>query len=378
MSDPGKTPPAQNAADEQILDESRRHTRRSFAVAAVAAAAGYGFYRWIDNTEEIGRQELPLRRAFEANAAISRAVFDERGLAPTYPVEMSSPLRLNGSIGIDKDLVPESWRLQLVGVEDASRHPLFVSDVTAWPYRYTEEKTGQDKQQNNDVKSAPGSKSASPIQPQTQPPNQPPGQQKGQPEPQSPARADQPVPTRNGEPLSIAERFDAMNRQITHKRVRGDGEAGPSASGLADGTAGLLLTMAELRKLPRHELVTEFKCIEGWSQVVHWGGVRLVDLIEAFPPAKINGREPRFVYMETPDGNYYGGYDMSACRHPQSLLVTEMAGHPLSPDHGAPLRLHMPIKYGYKQLKRIGLIAYMDTRPDDYWTKLGYDWYAGL
>ena len=103
-----------------------------------------------------------------------------------------------------------------------------------------------------------------------------------------------------------------------------------------------------------------------------------MDLIEAYPPEKINGREPRFVYMETPDGDYYGGYNMSACRHPQSLLVTEMAGQPLSPDHGAPLRLHMPIKYGYKQLKRIGLIAYMDTRPDDYWTKLGYDWYAGL
>ena len=82
--------------------------------------------------------------------------------------------------------------------------------------------------------------------------------------------------------------------------------------------------------------------------------------------------------METPDGNYYGGYDLLAARHPQSLLVTEMGGEPLGQHHGAPLRLHMPIKYGYKQLKRIGLIAYMDIKPDDYWTKLGYDWYAGI
>ena len=46
--------------------------------------------------------------------------------------------------------------------------------------------------------------------------------------------------------------------------------------------------------------------------------------------------------------------------------------------HGAPLRLAMPIKYGYKQIKQIGLIRYTNTRPDDYWANLGYDWYAGL
>jgi DMSO/TMAO reductase YedYZ molybdopterin-dependent catalytic subunit len=69
---------------------------------------------------------------------------------------------------------------------------------------------------------------------------------------------------------------------------------------------------------------------------------------------------------------------MEAARHPQSTLVTEMSGQPLRPEHGAPLRLHMPIKYGYKQIKRIGLIAYTDVKPDDFWMKLGYDWYAGL
>jgi DMSO/TMAO reductase YedYZ molybdopterin-dependent catalytic subunit len=82
--------------------------------------------------------------------------------------------------------------------------------------------------------------------------------------------------------------------------------------------------------------------------------------------------------METPDGDYYTGYDLHAMRHPQTLLVTEMMGKPLTQKHGAPLRLHMPTKYGYKQIKRIGLIAYTNTKPDDYWTKLGYDWYAGL
>src|SRR6202020_2367680 len=109
-----------------------------------------------------------------------------------------------------------------------------------------------------------------------------------------------------------------------------------------------------------------------------WAGVRMADFMEAYPPARVNGREPRYVYMETPDGDYYTGYDLQVCRHPQTLLVTEMMGAPLTQYHGAPLRLHMPTKYGYKQIKRIGLICYTDSKPDDYWTKLGYDWYAGL
>jgi DMSO/TMAO reductase YedYZ molybdopterin-dependent catalytic subunit len=82
--------------------------------------------------------------------------------------------------------------------------------------------------------------------------------------------------------------------------------------------------------------------------------------------------------METPNGDYYTGYDPSALEHPQALLVTEMVGAPLTQFHGAPSRLHMPTRYGYKQIKRIGLIAYTNVRPDDYWTKLGYDWFAGL
>ncbi len=121
--------------------------------------------------------------------------------------------------------------------------------------------------------------------------------------------------------------------------------------------------------LPRHELVTQFKRIEGWSQIVHWAGVRMADFLDAYPPADIDGSEPRFVYMETPDGDYYTGYDLRALRHPQTLLVTEMMGAPLTQFHRAPLRLHLPTKYGYKQINRIGLIAYTNDKPEDCCTK---------
>ena len=50
----------------------------------------------------------------------------------------------------------------------------------------------------------------------------------------------------------------------------------------------------------------------------------------------------------------------------------------LTAEHGAPLRLYLSVKYGFKSLKRVGLIRFSDRRPSDYWGERGYDWYAGL
>jgi len=354
---------------ESIKRESARRTRRSFLLGGAVAAAGYGVSQWIADSKQVGRLQAGLRETLDFNAAVNRAVWDERGLAPTYAVSQAKPLRLNGEVGLEQALVPESWRLQLVGVENASSSPLFVKDVTAWEYKYAGDTPAT--QQSNDVKSAPGNGNVSKT-------GSKPDSSKLNTKPSSlnPSGASD-----SDAGAALAARIEAMVKQsqpVSRKRNEGSDEAGPSASSLDIGTPGLLLTMDDLMKLPKVEFVTQFKCIEGWSSITQWAGVRLRDLIEMYPPAKVNGREPRYVYMETPDGNYYGGYNMTAARHPQSLLVTEMGGQPLSQEHGAPLRLHMPIKYGYKQLKRVGLIAYMDIKPDDYWTKLGYDWYAGI
>jgi hypothetical protein len=336
---------------EAVKRASARRTRRSFVVGGVAAAAGYGVLHWINNSKPVGRLQGVLRKSLNADAAINRAVWDERGLAPEYPVSDAKELRLNGVVGLEQTLEPESWRLQLVGVAGAASSPLYAKDVTAWEYKYAGA-MGTD-QQAFDVKDAP----------------------------KSSAKANSLNPTGASDSAAgaaLAARIEALTRKMQTKRYEGNAEAGASYSGLDIGTPGLLLSMDGLLKLPKVTFCTEFKCIEGWSVVTQWGGVRLRDLIEAYPPETVNGREPRYVYMETPDGNYYCGYDMKAARHPQSLLVTEMSGQPLTQEHGAPLRLHMPIKYGYKQIKRIGLIAYTDKKPDDFWMKLGYDWYAGI
>jgi len=63
--------------------------------------------------------------------------------------------------------------------------------------------------------------------------------------------------------------------------------------------------------------------------------------------------------------------------HPQTLLATEMQGAPLGLEHGAPVRLATPLKYGVKNLKRIGTVRFMTTRPQDFWAERGYDWFIG-
>jgi hypothetical protein len=340
----------------EIKRESARRTRRSFLVGGAAAAAGYGVSRWIANSPDNNRIQSALRKTWDLNAAVNRTVFAERGLAPTYHVSQAKPLRLNGIVGLEDTLPVDGWRLQLAGVANAARSPFYAPDVTAWEYKYAA--ATQPTEADHDLKAAPGNGSVSKT---------------GKVSELNPSGA---VDSDAG--AALAAHIEAMMKSMSKKRHEGNAEAGASKNALDIGTPGLLLSMDELMKLPHVELVTEFKCIEGWSNVTQWGGVRLRDLIDAYPPEKVNGREPRYVYMETPNGDYYCGYDMAAARHPQSLLVTEMGGQPLLQEHGAPLRLHMPIKYGYKQIKRIGLIAYTDQKPDDYWTKLGYDWYAGL
>lgn len=162
-----------------------------------------------------------------------------------------------------------------------------------------------------------------------------------------------------------------------------------SVAGLAGRVDDLVLTLEDIKKLPRTEMTTEFKCIEGWSTIVHWAGVRFSDFAAAYAPKNRDGSKgdaanrpqdlPRYVAMSTPDEKYFVGWDIESILHPQTLLAYEMNGEPLRPEHGAPLRIASPTKYGIKQIKRIGRIEFTDERPRDFWAQpeYGYDWYSG-
>jgi DMSO/TMAO reductase YedYZ molybdopterin-dependent catalytic subunit len=169
------------------------------------------------------------------------------------------------------------------------------------------------------------------------------------------------IPRANGDVGLDGEPSDAWRLQV---------------NGVATGDGKASVGMSDLRALPKVEFVTELKCVEGWSRPVRWGGARLLDFAQRYRPA-IGGADS-YMGLRTPDGEYYVGIDMPSAVHPQTLLCYEMDGSPLTAEHGAPLRLVIPIKYGIKNLKRIGEIAFTQTRPPDYWAERGYDYYSGF
>lgn len=138
----------------------------------------------------------------------------------------------------------------------------------------------------------------------------------------------------------------------------------------------LVLSMADLQKLPLTTMVIRHVCVEGWAAIVQWGGVRIRDLAKLVQP-KVNAR---YVYFKSADG-YYESWDLASSVHPQTLMAYQRNGKPLSVDNGAPLRLASPIKLGYKQSKWVTQITFVDRlmpKKTGYWEDLGYEWFGGI
>ncbi|HEY4194069.1 MAG TPA: molybdopterin-dependent oxidoreductase [Mucilaginibacter sp.] len=138
----------------------------------------------------------------------------------------------------------------------------------------------------------------------------------------------------------------------------------------------LQISLDEIMALPKTGITYDFKCVEGWDQISHWEGIKFQDFITHYQlheETKLG-----YVSFETPDKQYYVGIDMPSAMHPQTLLAYQMNDELLNGQHGQPLRLIIPLKYGIKNLKRIGTIAFSDSRPRDYWAEKGYDYYSGL
>jgi DMSO/TMAO reductase YedYZ molybdopterin-dependent catalytic subunit len=153
-------------------------------------------------------------------------------------------------------------------------------------------------------------------------------------------------------------------------------------SGLASGAVERVTLEQLLSRFPHHEQVTRLVCVEGWSAVAWWGGLRFADLLSAFPPAP----GARWAAMRStvsldargrPE-TYYVSLDLETAAHPQTLLATHKDGQPLPLAHGAPLRLLAPMKLGLKNIKALTDIAYAVEEPPDYWAELGYSKYDGL
>lgn len=176
-------------------------------------------------------------------------------------------------------------------------------------------------------------------------------------------------------PTSMAAKKVRVNSDIGMDGDDFDPEAWMLMVNKKDGSQ-LKIRLQELMALPKTEIVFDFKCVEGWDQISYWGGVKFSDFMTHF---KLQEEAAMgYVGLETPDKGYYVGLEMPAALHPQTLLAYEVNNQLLPPEHGQPLRLIVPVKYGIKNLKRIGTIGFSNQRPRDYWAEQGYDYYSGL
>jgi len=143
-------------------------------------------------------------------------------------------------------------------------------------------------------------------------------------------------------------------------------------SGMVD--RPLNLTLEELQKLPRITERVNHYCVEGWTAVEEWTGVRMRDL------AGLAGAQPaaHYVDFQSFDDDYHESWDIESAMHPQTVIAYGLDGRMLGPAHGAPARLYSPIKLGYKSTKYLTRIVFMPVRNGGYWSDQGYEWYAGL
>ena len=134
--------------------------------------------------------------------------------------------------------------------------------------------------------------------------------------------------------------------------------------------------LSQIQALPKITQNTRHVCVEGWDVIGNFGGARASDFLRLIGA----DTSARFLETECADG-YYESIDMETMLHPQTLFCYEMYGKPLDRGHGAPLRLQMPTKIGYKQAKYLDTVRVTNVLQADrrgYWEDQGYSWFGGL
>lgn len=146
-----------------------------------------------------------------------------------------------------------------------------------------------------------------------------------------------------------------------------------------------------LSQMDIEERIYRFRCVEAWSMVVPWNGFELADLLDmvgvkpeaqyvAFETA-YRPDEMRGVAYPVLDWPYVEGLRLDEARHPLTLMATGLYGKPLPNQNGAPLRLVVPWKYGFKSIKSIVRITLTDTQPPTSWNKANareYGFYSNV
>jgi DMSO/TMAO reductase YedYZ molybdopterin-dependent catalytic subunit len=130
--------------------------------------------------------------------------------------------------------------------------------------------------------------------------------------------------------------------------------------------------LPELYALPEVSQVTRHICVEGWSAIGKWSGVRFSDFLQRIG-ADLSAR---YVGFKCAD-DYYTSIDMATALHPQTQLSFKYAGETLPPKYGFPMKLRIPTKLGFKNPKHIVAIFVSNENPGGYWEDKGYNWFSG-
>lgn len=141
-------------------------------------------------------------------------------------------------------------------------------------------------------------------------------------------------------------------------------------------------------QMPMEERVYRFRCVEAWAMIVPWTGFPLAELIKKAKP-KPEARFVRFITANRPDQfpgmtsprtagypwPYFEGLRLDEAMNPLVLMATGIYGKPMPKQHGAPVRVVVPWKYGYKSIKSVVKIEFTATQPKTFWETLAADEY---
>jgi DMSO/TMAO reductase YedYZ molybdopterin-dependent catalytic subunit len=129
----------------------------------------------------------------------------------------------------------------------------------------------------------------------------------------------------------------------------------------------------QIYQLPEQEIIIRHICVEGWDYIGQWSGPNLRGFLERVG-ADLTAK---YVYFICAD-DYTESIDMPTALHPQTILATKYAGDVIADPFGYPLRLRTSTKLGYKNAKWIKTIEVTNDFRETFWSKQGFNWFAGI
>jgi len=136
----------------------------------------------------------------------------------------------------------------------------------------------------------------------------------------------------------------------------------------------LSLSLDDLLKMRSVTQRVDHFCVEGWTARAEWTGVRVSELARAAGATS----DAQYVDFQSFDSDYHESWDIDSALHPQTLVAYGMDRAMLGAGHGAPARVHSPVKLGYKNTKYLTRVIFMPGRAGGYWSDRGYEWYGGV